>query len=141
MKYRVKDVDGNAYEVEEMIEKDSEKNDAETKTDNNDANALSDDEISALKSLAAVAPKILDLLKVEEEEHTENTDLIDEDTDEDKDDETMDDEVVETSEENKKPAHDSKRSFGAIEKKTVVNDSVEDDDIAKAWAKRYGGIN
>ena len=39
--------------------------------------------------------------------------------------------------------HDSKKSFGSIEKR-VVNDSVDseianDNDIAQAWAKRYGG--
>ena len=38
---------------------------------------------------------------------------------------------------------DSKKSFGSIEKR-VVNDSVDseianDNDIAQAWAKRYGG--
>ena len=37
-------------------------------------------------------------------------------------------------------AHDSKKSYGAIETKASIDDSIDlDTEIAQAWAKRYGG--
>ena len=43
-------------------------------------------------------------------------------------------EVIETGK-----AHDSKKSFGAIQRKSKPKDSLENDEVADAWAKRYGG--
>ena len=63
----------------------------------------------------------------DEDEEVEDEDeeaLLDED----------EEEVIETGK-----AHDSKKSFGAIQRKSKPKDSLEDDEVADAWAKRYGG--
>ena len=47
-------------------------------------------------------------------------------------------ELIDTDEETK--PRDSKKSFGAIERKKKTKDSIEDAiDVETAWAKRYGG--
>ena len=54
------------------------------------------------------------------------------------DDEIIDDEYCDEG--CQKKTHDSKKSFGSIERRktTEVEDSV-DDEVAQSWAKRYGG--
>lgn len=73
--------------------------------------------------------------KAEEEEVVED-DIPDEEK-------LDDDEVEEEDYKISETVHDSKKSFGSIEKR-VINDSADseianDNDIAQAWAKRYGG--
>ena len=75
--------------------------------------------------------------EAEEEEEVVEDDIPDEEKPDDGD------EVEEEDYKISETVHDSKKSFGSIEKH-VVNDSVDseianDNDIAQAWAKRYGG--
>lgn len=75
--------------------------------------------------------------EAEEEEEVVEDDIPDEEKLDDGD------EVEEEDYKISETVHDSKKSFGSIEKH-VVNDSVDseianDNDIAQAWAKRYGG--
>lgn len=139
MKFYIKDEDENMYEVEEVK---SQNDGCGTTVANDDEAQLSSDEITALKSLAAVADKLMKLLDVEAEEHaaTSETEAEDDDgneeqvydTDEDIDEETKT--VI-------KKASDSKKSFGAIEKRKFADTSYDkhEEDIANAWQKRYGG--
>ena len=118
-KYIFKDEDGCKLEVEELDEE-TEVIDEE----NVDEVVLTKEEIIALKKLAPVVDKLVDLLKVEEKEQEEITHDEDEE------------EVIETC----TKAHDSKKSFGALEKKQKIDDSADlVDEISNAWAKRYGG--
>ena len=122
----------NDYEVTEVEETEQPDSNVET---NDDASELTADEITALKSLAAAAPKIMAMIEKTEttDEDEEGLETCDADPEEDVND--NEETIVETE---KKPTHDSKRSFGANEKKPTVDDSVEDE-ISAAWAKRYGG--
>ena len=138
-KFHIIDEDENKYVVEE-IEEDKDK----TTTDE-DINSLTSDEISALKSLASVAPKILELLKVEEKEHEavsddDDKDDCDKDITDDKDEDDEDDEDLEKVINTEDSIHDS---VGKITKrKTSTNDSLDvQNDIAQAWANRYKGGN
>ena len=140
-KYLVKDEDEGLVvtELDEEPEKKTEDEDIEEEVHDDDA--LTPEEISALKSLAAVAPDLVALVEKtkasdEDEEIDDEEELEDEDEDEDEDallDED-EEEVIETGK-----AHDSKKSFGAIQRKSKPKDSLEDDEVANAWAKRYGG--
>lgn len=136
-KYLVKDEDEGLVvtELDEESEKKTEDEDIEEEVHDDDA--LTPEEISTLKSLAAVAPDLVALVekskasdedeKIDDEEEFEDEDedaLLDED----------EEEVIETGK-----AHDSKKSFGAIQRKSKPKDSLEDDEVANAWAKRYGG--
>lgn len=133
MKFRIKDEDGKDYEVEEILEKKSEEDAEEVGTV--EKVELSEDEIKALKTLAAKANDLLALL-----DSTTQTDEEEEEKVEDEDEEEVmdaDEEVVETCEE--KTTHDSKSAFGSLSsKKYRVDDSLEDE-VSAAWAKRYGG--
>lgn len=140
-KFLFKDTD----EGVEVIEHDEE---IEEKEDLHDDDTLTPEEISALKTLAANVENIIALLEVEKREHAatsdededeDKDDVIDEcskDEDEDEDEDGMKDE---DEEEIVVKSNDSLRSFGTIAKKSKARDSVEEDDISIAWAKRYGG--
>lgn len=132
MKFYVKDEDGQKFEVEEV----EEMNPAPETKDEEPA-SLTDDEIAALKGLAARAGEIIKLLGVEREEHEAMGE-----GDEVEEGEEI---VVDTDEETEevlKKAHDSKKSFGSVQKRPVVADSVDDaDEINNIWAKRFGGMN
>ena len=147
-KYLVRDGE-TEYEVTEVEEKpkdedviENEEEVVETKTED-DESALSAEEIAALKSLAAAAPKLLAMVKGNETEDEDEDDkglvTCDEDEDETDIDVDCDDEEIEKIPETK-PTRDSKRSFGAIERKPKVraDDSLVDE-VSDAWAKRYGG--
>ena len=133
-------------------------NDAEEKIE------LVESDIKKLKELIPYMDVLIALLKDEEKGFDENEaadELGDEDfgkkkefeaeeeeevvEDDIPDEEKLDDgdEVEEEDYKISETVHDSKKSFGSIEKH-VVNDSVDseianDNDIAQAWAKRYGG--
>ena len=147
-KYLVRDGE-TEYEVTEVKEKpkdedviENEEEVVETKTED-DESTLSTEEIAALKSLAAAAPKLLAMVKGNETEDEDEDDkgLVTCDEDEDETDIGIDcdDEEIEKIPETK-PTRDSKRSFGAIERKPNVraDDSLVDE-VSDAWAKRYGG--
>ena len=147
MKYRIKDEDGREYTVEEAIEEITQDEDIDCVPEvKDDDTTLTNDEILALKKLASVADKLVELITkdvTDEDEEDDNKKELEDDELEEEDDEEVftdsDEEVIETSEE-KKIAHDSKRSFGSNLKTTKrTNDSVQDD-INEAWAKRFGGI-
>lgn len=134
-KYLVKDEDEGLVvtELDEEPEKKTEDEDIEEEVHDDDA--LTPEEISALKSLAAVAPDLVAL--VEKSKTSDEEEIVDEDEEidnEEVEDEDEEEEVIETGK-----AHDSKKSFGAIQRKSKPKDSLEDDEVATAWAKRYGG--
>lgn len=130
-KYYIKDDDDQEYEVIET-EVDEE---AEVKDEG--VEALSEEDIAALKMLASIADKLAALVQDNEstgEEVVEEEEVDEEIEDEDVVEEEETEEVVDTCKK------DSKRSFGALEKrKTKTGDEAIVDDIASAWAKRYGG--
>lgn len=132
-------------------------NDAEEKVE------LVESDIKKLKELIPYMDVLIALLKDEEKGFDENEaadELGAEDFGKKKEVEVEEEEVVEDDVPSKETVddvddveeedysfsetvHDSKKSFGSIEKR-VVNDSVDseianDNDIAQAWAKRYGG--
>ena len=141
MKFNVRDEDGKEYNVEEVEEVKKTDDEDETKkplTNTCTDDALSPEEIASLKKLAGIADKLCALVdtttdeKGEEEQEEEEEEEIDDEGE-------QIEEVIDTDE--PKKAKDSiKKSAGAIEKKTVkTEDSVEEDDVSAAWAKRYGG--
>lgn len=136
-KYLVKDEDEGLVvtELDEEPEKKTEDEDIDEEVHDDDA--LTPEEISALKSLAAVASDLVALVE-KSKTSDEDEEIDDEDEDEDEDEEALldedEEEVIETGK-----AHDSKKSFGAIQRKSKPKDSLEDDEVANAWAKRYGG--
>lgn len=170
MKFKIIDDSGEKFEVEESLFKkarelpkkvsvEEEVEEVKEVKDEKEV-AFTEEEISALKDLAKVAGELVGLLKVEKEEHDEET--FDEEKEDDEEEagvEQKDEEVIETSEEDvdeedilddsdveeleeireEKETHDSKSSFGSIESK--VSDSVDDSEIemeiAEFWRKRY----
>ena len=98
---------------------------------------LTKEEIAALKRLAAVADRLLSTVKAEDEDpetlddEDEEKDIADEEVTEEKK-----EEVVDTTK-----TRDSRKSFGAIEKRKATVDDSLNTDIDNAWAKRYGGRN
>lgn len=136
-KYRITDENGEQYEVEEVEEKAV---DEEPIPEVHDEELLPE-EIAALKKLAAAADQLIALIDVEKEEHNvESFDDEDEiENDEDVEVEEKEEQLVDTDEEEKIKGKDSKRSFGAIERKRKSVDDSLTDEISNAWAKRYGG--
>lgn len=142
MKYRIKDEDGKEVIVEEMNDEEVDvMENEEPIVDEPTSESLSPEEISALKRLAAVADKLVGMCEG-------TTDALEEIQPEVKDDEAEEEEMIEDEDENPEEeiidtkARDSKKSFGAIEKreKSSIEDSIDSDvEIADAWAKRYGG--
>ena len=135
-KYRVKDADGEQYEIEEIETMDEEVEETEFEEV---VEPLTNEEIASLRELAARAHELLALLDTAED------DVVDEEVDEveETDINTYDEEGEEVEEDEEKvidvKSCDSKKSIGAIERnKTKVDDSL-DDDISSAWAKRFGG--
>lgn len=144
-KFRITDEDGAKYEVEEIeeevVDEDVEVEPEEGEHSGNEA--LTPDEIASLKQLAAAAPAILALLDKGEEpiEDEEVEEEVEEEIDEDDLDEVEEDEMEEeVIDSEKTKAKDSKKSYGSIEKRKKLEDSIDaEEEIANAWAKRYGG--
>ena len=146
-KFHITDEDGRTCTVEEIEEI---KDDNETTSEA--ALTLTEDEITALKSLAASAPQILALLKAEEKEHEavsdedesdknpedEETDIEDADEDEDEDIDEDKEKIIDTDEDKETSMKDS---VGSIDKQTVaIDDSIDNAiDIDNAFKKYYGG--
>lgn len=131
-KYYIRDDDDQEYEV---IETEVEEPVDEPVTDEG-IEALSEEDIAALKMLASVADKLVALIHDEPVEEPVEEEEVDEDIVEDADEEIeeeKEEEVIDTRK------CDSKKSFGALEKRTKTADSDLTDDVADAWAKRYGG--
>ena len=136
-KFFVRDADGEEYEVEEIKECHDDDVIEEVSETEEQPEALTNEEIAALKRLAAVADRLLSTVNTEDEDpetlddEDEEKDIGDEEVTEEKK-----EEVVDTTK-----TRDSRKSFGAIEtRKATVDDSLNTD-IDDAWAKRYGGRN
>lgn len=149
-KYKIRDEDGNVMTVEEEEVKEK---DACAEQIDDDEMSLTSDEITALKSLAGVADKLMALLNKDvtddDKEIEKKTQIVkkksDDDDEEEIEKEDEDEEIVDTDEDVEeaivKKTTDSRRSIGAIERHQKATDSEFDkeDEIAQAWAKRYGG--
>lgn len=134
MKFNVRDENGKEYEVEEVEAVKKTDDEDETKkplTNTCTDDALSPEEIASLKKLAGIADKLCALVDTTTDEEEEEEEIEDEGE--------QIEEVIDTDE--PKKAKDSiKKSAGAIEKKKIkTDDSIVEDDVAAAWAKRYGG--
>lgn len=147
-RYYVRD-DDDEYEVEE-IEEQSDATEtpaaaeapAEAPAEGaHDAETLTDEEIAALKGLAKVADKLIAMLGTSDSCSDEDEEEEEEEMHDEEEKEEEEEEVVDTDEETSTKSCDSKKSFGAIERKTTAEDSLDDSamDIDAAWAKRYGG--
>ena len=145
MKFKIKDEDGRNYEIEEIETNDDDITEVSEIEAVEEKEELTPEDISTLKKLIEAAPKLIKLLAVEEKEHAENPELVDEDMVEDEEEEIA--EVEDEDEEEEKEeiletkTHDSKRSIGSLESKkaTKLDDSLDCCSVEKAWAKRYGG--
>ena len=136
-KFFVRDADGEEYEVEEIKECHDDDVIEEISETEEQPEALTNEEIVALKRLAAVADRLLSTVNTEDEDpemiddEDEEKDIADEEVTEEKK-----EEVVDTTK-----TRDSRKSFGAIEKRKATVDDSLNTDIDDAWAKRYGGRN
>lgn len=132
MKFFVKDDEGREFDVEEIT---TEEVLLEEKPLDNES-SLSEIEIEALKKLASVADKLVALVaeKVDDEEPDDEVEEVEEAEEVEED---ADEKVIDTK------ARDSRKSFGAIEKKRVALDSLDDIqlEIADCWNKRFNGGN
>lgn len=164
MKFKITDENGRDFSVEKTEEKAPElrrfKDEPEKKEVAPQCDAekkeLTDDELKLLRKLLKKADALLEL--VEDDEDADKDDKEEEAEDDkdaaaateefDSDEELLeiseDEEGIQDSEscedEDGVCAHDSKKSYGAIERKSTVDDSIDiDTEIAQAWAKRYGG--
>lgn len=147
-KYKIRDEDGNVMTVEEEEVKEK---DACTEQIKDDEMSLTSDEITALKSLAGVADKLMALLNkdvADDGEEVEKKSQVVKKESDDGEEETEEDdeeEIIDTDEDVEeaivKKTTDSRHSVGAIERrqKTTDSDFDKEDEIAQAWAKRYGG--
>lgn len=141
MKFFVKDEDNETFEVEELEETPTKEVTKEVETKDE---ALSAEEIVALKKLAGVADKLIGMCTTSDEDEDDDDKDVDVDVDVDNDeDEDGKEEVLDTDEDDDKAikSRDSKKSFGSIEKKRKAISTVDSqqESIAEAWAKRYGG--
>ena len=135
-KFRIKDETGCNYEIEEITDETIEE------VADDEIEVLTQEEILALKQIAAVAPSILKLLTQQKDETVEEEEVEDEEAEEEAEEEVVNEEEIIDSEgiNTKEKKKDSKKSYGAIEKQNNVKDSFDvEEEIAKAWAKRYGG--
>ena len=136
-KFFVRDADGEEYEVEEIKECHDDDVIEEVSETEEQPEALTKEEIVALKRLAAVADRLLSTVNTEDEDpetlddEDEEKDIGDEEVTEEKK-----EEVIDTTK-----TRDSRKSFGAIEKRKATVDDSLNTDIDDAWAKRYGGRN
>ena len=159
MKFKITDECGKDYTVEKQETSAPAprrfKEEAATKSDScRDAEEVfTKEEIEVLKKFVEKADVLFSLVKESdvEEDETEETETEEEETtsveefDADEElleipEEDMDVEDSENTEDERVAAHDSKKSYGAIETKSTLDDSIDvDTEIAQAWAKHYGG--
>ena len=136
-KYHITDADGSEYEVEEIMEDEDEVIEETVEEPEVHDESLSEEEIAALRGLAAVADKLMALVNTSDACDEDEDDVCDEDEElvEEREEEVID---TDSEEEEQKP-RDSKKSIGALEKRKAHADDSLVDEIANAWAKRYGG--
>lgn len=127
-KFTIRDEDGKQFDItEETVDEEPK---PEELSEVKDEDALTPDELAALKELAKHASELISLLEVEKKEHEA---VSDEDEEKEADVNDDDEEIIETK------ACDAKSSAGSVEK-VKANDSIVDNDneIADAWSKRFG---
>ena len=162
MKFRITESNGKTFIVnrrdsEEKLPRFKEESIKEPAACKDDAEKVfTDEEVQMLKKLLEKADAILDLLKGKDADKEDKEEDEEEDIDEEDDmqelapDDSKDEDLLELPDEEDeetkdscgtKSTHDSKRSYGAIESRdSVEDDSIDiDNEIAQAWAKRYGG--
>lgn len=158
MKLKVKDSKGKILKVTDACVEDDEK----------DAEELTKADVKKLKRLLPHLDDLLQLLELEQQEHDKDffddeiesvinaeakkDDVDKEDAEEETEEKVVEEEKVddddgelEAQTQNVKTVNDSKKSFGAIERRKVT-DAVQteidrDNEVALAWAKRYNGGN
>lgn len=158
MKLKVKDSKGKILKVTDACVEDDEK----------EAEELTKADVKKLKRLLPHLDDLLQLLELEQQEHDkdffddeiesvinaeavkaekEDADDVDETEEAVVEEEKVEDDDAElkAQTQNVKTVNDSKKSFGAIERRKVA-DSIEteidrDNEVALAWAKRYNGGN
>lgn len=138
MKFYVHDEDGNKFEVEEVVEQAAEGDLPENKPVS-DAELLPE-EVDALKKLAAVADKLMSLISSNADDCGSDP-MLDEDEEEEAEEEEEETVVDTDCGLGIKQKDSVKKSIGANEHKRSTNDSIEENVVATAWAKRYGGKN
>ena len=75
MKYKIHDEDGSTFEIEEIQDDETVENDVVNNEEPiENVNALTDEEITALKALAAVADKLMAIIPAENN-HSRNYDI------------------------------------------------------------------
>lgn len=146
MRFKIKDNRGDTYEVKEIpavkeFSNSVAKNSAPVRDEKEELTAA---ELKTLKKLLAKATELLALLKVEEKEH-ETEEFADDEleiaSEKDEKEELKEEEIEDSEELDDTMINDSKKSFGSIEPKKIIdsNELDEDAEIAQAWANRYGG--
>lgn len=151
MKLQVTDSEGRVHRFDELLKKKAKDAEEEVELEEKEEvkeevkeDTFSKEEIDKLKKLIPHLDELLMLLDVEKAEHEDfdeeeigvDEEFVEKNEIEDSEDE-MEKEVE--FEEKVKNFHDSKRSFGSIETRanSQVDELLEDDEIAKAWANRY----
>lgn len=146
MKFNIRDIDGTEYsvdEIEEVKEADiHDDDDVEIDTTEIESSELSPEEVSALKRLAAVADKLVEMVGSsdvhdDEDDFEEEKEIVEEASDGDY--EEADDDEEETVVDTKKMKDSFNRSAFKTEKRKKIDDSLEVDEISEAWDKRYNG--
>lgn len=157
MKFRITDDFGEKFEVEEITD-DFAENEAigdddfvEEKEEIHDEEALSSEEISALKGLAAVADKLMALISTQdsdEEEEIQDSDEEEELTEDEDIEEPLMDEEVEEEEKIIDTEEDEEEnkitdSINKIQRKSKrADDSIDKQvEISNAWANNYANFN
>lgn len=146
-KVYVRDEQGEVFEVEKLENDFSDEiEEIDEDVDVEDSDALTTDEINALKLLAAKAEVILSMLDTSQvsdsdddiDEDDDDDETIVEDSEDEDDDDDVEEKIIDCSVKSRKL--DSKSSFGSISvaKKVATRDSIEED-AAAAWNKRYNG--
>ena len=129
-KFKVKDGD-KEYEVTETETVESndqnELPEQNETTHDEDEGVLTAEEIRALKELAKIAPKLTAMCSTTDEETVETEN--EQETEFDDEEESVEETILKTD--------SIKRSAASLEKNKKFEDSIETDNIANAWAKRF----
>lgn len=166
MKFKITDVDGTAFEIEEkevaetpVVEEEFKfKTNEEVKEEVTEEKAeeenpleieesLTQEEIKSLKELIIRMPELLAILDAAKEPEKTEEDVekveLKEEIDESKipfteETESLIDDSIDDKDLDDINLHDSKRSFGSVETMCSTDDSLEvNDEISNAWKKRY----
>lgn len=157
MKFKMRDKKGNIYIAEETSKKIRPLDSKQAVKDADEEPAFTESEIKAIKELIDLLPKLSALVdndkeddqdepEADDQDETEaeaegeaDTDFLDE-SDEVIDSENLDDnddEIIEDEALDDLAITDSKKSFGSVESKQIVDNDTANEDISAVWAKYY----